>query len=229
METTRRPTLSAIGDRSATLAGGVLSVATRAMSRVRDSTKPLHPIGEVMIGRLHHEGGADPTGVEWLDSTGEEEVVVRSSRAIGLPSPLPDIHGLALRVPVDDGHADLLFASTGLGRMTRFVLLPGRRIASRPLSTLLPYRGPEGALNLAAKVVSETEFTLWWSRGLGPWQRFARLELMPAGDQKPTVSFDPIAHHLPDLPPYGWVRRLRAPAYRAARDESHRSASPWAG
>jgi hypothetical protein len=48
---------------------------------------------------------------------------VRQSRAVGLPSPAPDIFGLAVRVPTEGGrHGDLLFATTGLGRITRFTL-----------------------------------------------------------------------------------------------------------
>ena len=39
----------------------------------------------------------------------------------------------------------------------------------------------------------------------------------------PAISFDAVANPVPGLEPYGWVRRLREPAYRAARAESGRS------
>ena len=132
-------------------AGLALAGATRAVAAVRTAGKPLHPRGRVVVGRLRRTGAEPPTGVAWLDETGDDEVLVRWSRAVGLPSPLPDIHGLALRVPRDDGgHGDLLFATTGLGRLTRFVLTASGTPYGRPLTTLLPYRTVHGPLLLAA-------------------------------------------------------------------------------
>jgi hypothetical protein len=55
-------------------------------------------------------------------------VLVRQSRAVGLPPRVPDIFGLAVQVPTQDGrHVDLLLASTGVGRLTRFTLAPPGR------------------------------------------------------------------------------------------------------
>ena len=44
----------------------------------------------------------------------------------------------------------LLLASTGLGRLTRFTLTAARSPYRRPLTTLLPYRTPAGAVLLSA-------------------------------------------------------------------------------
>jgi len=78
----------------------------------------------VAVAGTAGEGG---TGAAWLDDAGEDDVVVRLSRAVGLPPPAPDVFGLALRVPTAGGrYGDLLFASTGLGRLTRFTLTPAR-------------------------------------------------------------------------------------------------------
>ena len=85
--------------------GALLASATGALASVRRAAKPLHPDGEVVAGRLHRRGagaGAPRTGVPWLDEPGEDDVEVRRSRAIGLPSWLPDIHGLAVRVRAAD-------------------------------------------------------------------------------------------------------------------------------
>src|SRR5690242_17282611 len=104
-------------------AGGVVLAATlSAVAAVRRAAKPLHPEGAVVLGRLERTGAQPGTGVPWLDDAGVDEVFVRRSRAVGLPDSLPDIHGLAVRVPVGPGHADLLFASTGRGLVTRFLL-----------------------------------------------------------------------------------------------------------
>ena len=109
----------------------------------------------MVIGRLVRTGGEELSGVAWLDAAGDDEVLVRFSRAIGLPSTLPDIHGIALRIPLEgDRFGDLLLASTGLGRMTRFVLTAGHDVTRRPLTTLLPYSGPRGPMLVAARSVA---------------------------------------------------------------------------
>jgi hypothetical protein len=208
---------SALG--AATTAGGqILRALTRLIS-VRPTAKPLHPRGHVVTGALRRYGGADGTGSAWLDGAGEERVLVRQSRAVGLPAPLPDVFGLAVRVPVDGGHGDLLFATTGLGRLTRHVLTVARSPYGRPMTTLLPERAPRGPVLVSAVFRDEQTIDLAWALGAGRWHRFAELAL----DQEPTeepdlyLSFDPVLNRLPGLETYDWVRRLREPAYSTAR------------
>ena len=106
--------------RAASSAGGQILRAATGIIAARPAAKPLHPKGSVMRGTLHRFGAEDRTGAAWLDQAGDDQVLVRQSRAVGLPSPVPDIFGLAVRVPTEGGrHGDLLFASTGLGRLTR--------------------------------------------------------------------------------------------------------------
>lgn len=225
------PTLAGLVGDAASAAGGMLGGAARQLTKVRRSRKPLHPAGDVVTGTLTRTGSA-LSGVPWLDSTGTDEVVVRLSRAVGLPHAVPDIHGLAIKVPTAGGHADLLLASTGLGRVTRFVLTAGRHLTDRPLTTLLPYRSPGGPLLIAARPLSGAaaeeagaalRFELLWSHKLGPWVPFAELTVGSSAGPDPALSFDPVANPLPGLQTYDWIRRLRAPAYRAARDESGRA------
>ena len=205
--------------RAASSAGGqVLRAATGLVSH-RPAAKPLHPRGAVLRGTLHRHGSRSPSGVPWIDRAGEDRVVVRESRAVGAPSPTPDIFGLALRVPVEGSHADLLFASTGLGRLSRFTLTFGRAPYSRPLTTLLPYRAPAGPLVLSAVYVDRRRVSLAWAAKWGRWHRFAELvmdEEPSEADDQP-VSFDPVRHQLPGLRTYSWVRRLREPSYARAR------------
>lgn len=214
---------------AASTAGSLLAGATRLLSRLRPSLKPLHPRGDVLSGTLVRIENVHRSGVRWLDTAGTDEVIARLSRAVGLPPSLPDVHGIAIRIPVDHHHADLLFASTGLGPVTRFLLLPGREIATRPLTTLLPYRGPHGPIFLGCRptgrvtgAATRRSFTLLWSHRRGEWVEFARLDLLDTSGPDPAISFDPVANPLPGLPAYDWVRRLREPAYRTARDESGR-------
>jgi len=145
-------------------------------------------------------------------------VLVRRSRALGLPTGLPDIHGLAVRVPLDGGgHGDLLLATTGRGRLTRFVLTAGRTPYSRPMTTLLTYRTPSGPTLLAAVSRSEHHYELAYASPGGAWHPFADLVLSATAGPDALVSFDPVRNTLPGLENYDWVRRLREPAYGTAR------------
>jgi len=199
--------------------GQILRGATRIIA-ARPAAKPLHPRGCVVPGTLHRFGAEDRTGAPWLEEEGDDIVLVRQSRAVGLPSPVPDIFGLAVRVPTEGGrHGDLLFASTGLGRLTRFTLTAAWSPYRRPLTTLLPYRTPVGAVLLSAVFRGETTVALAWALGSGPWHPFAELVLhkdASDGADEP-LSFDPLKNALPGLETYGWVRRLREPSYTTAR------------
>jgi hypothetical protein len=205
--------------RAASSAGGQVLRAATGVATSRPTAKPLHPRGSVVRGSLRRFGAQDESGAPWLDQWGEDEVLVRHSRAIGLPSPWPDIFGLALRVPIRNGrHGDLLFATTGLGRLTRFTLTPARSPYSRPMTTLLPYRAPAGPVLLAAVFTDETTVRLAWTVGSGVWHRFAELTLHedPTAEPDQPVSFEPVRNVLPGLETYEWVRRLRDPAYVTA-------------
>lgn len=205
---------------AAALGGQALRAATITVAAARPAPKPLHPAGSVVTGRLERFGGLS-TGAAWLDEAGEDEVLVRQSRAVGLPPVAPDIFGVAIRVPVEGGrHGDLLFASTGLGRISRFTLTASRTPYRRPLTTLLPYRTPAGPVVLAAVHSDERTLDLSCAILTGPWQAFGRLLLDPdspttASDEP--IAFDPLLNTLPGLENYGWVRRLREPSYLSAR------------
>jgi hypothetical protein len=204
---------------ASSVGGQVLAAATRALA-ARPAAKPLHPQGSVVRGTLRRFGAGETTGSAWLDGTGEDAVVVRRSRAVGLPAPAPDIFGLAVRVPVGGGrHGDLLFATTGLGRLTRFTLTAATTPDGRPMTTLLPYRTPAGPVLLSAVFRDETRLELAWAAGFGSWHPFAELVLHvdPLDEADVPVSFEPVGNPLPGLETYDWVRRLRAPAYRTAR------------
>ena len=197
--------------------GAVLATATRGVASLRSARKPLHPDGELVDGRIFRRGSVERTGVPWIDEEGEDDVVVRRSRAIGLPHRLPDIHGLAVRVPTDDGDGDLLLATTGFGRLTRFVLTASRHPRSRPLTTLLPYETDSGPLLLAAEGVEGGTYDLSWARPSGEWHLFGVLLLSSTRSGDPAISFDPVQHQIPGLRQYPSVRRLREPAYLRAR------------
>src|SRR5689334_3293962 len=99
----------------------------------------MHPRGAVFDAVLERTGSAPPWGVPWLDDPGRDDVVVRLSRGAGLPAPLPDLLGLAIRLPGDGDPVDLLLTSTGRGALTRLVPVP-RRDSATAYSSIMGYR-----------------------------------------------------------------------------------------
>lgn len=201
--------------------GAVLAAAFHAAGRLRPTAKPLHPRGRVVHGTLRRVGLDPVTGVPWLDQPGVDRVVVRLSRAMGLPVPLPDIHGMAVRVPVGPSrHGDLLFATTGTGWLTRYALTLARSPERQPQTTLMPYRAPGGAVLLAVFPRGAGRYEFAVSQG-GKWRIFGALDLDDdsalGSDADPTISFDPVLNTVPGLEPYEWVCRLREGAYAQAR------------
>ena len=186
-------------------------------------TKPLHPRGVVLPATVHRYGAPAPFGVPWLDEPGSQPALVRFSRGGGLPTLLPDVLGIALRIDPDGDPADLLFATTGRGPVGRFVFRPRRAdtVAAATYSTLQPYRTPTGPVVLAATPAAGAEatvITLAVARPTGPWLGFG--EVTVESTAHPTdadISFDPFLNPVPGLANYGWTRRLREGAYAAAR------------
>lgn len=214
------PAREHLTDRLSSLGGEVLAGVIRTMA-VRPAARPLHPRGRVVHATLRHHVPDRPTGVPWLDTPGEEGVLVRVSRAVGLPSLLPDIQGVAVRAQFRPGPADLLFASTGLGAATRFLLTPAWELAGRPLTTLLPYRSPRGPLVLGLRVISRDRLELLVSGATGKWSRAGELLLGEESlDQE--LDLDPVCHEVPGMPNYDWVRRLREPSYALSRAHRRR-------
>lgn len=209
---------SSLTTAAADAGGRALAAVTAGLTHVRSAAKPLHPEGQLYAGRLLRAGQEAPSGVAWLDEPAEDDVIVRVSRAIGLPDALPDFHGLALRINGGWGDADLLFASTGWDPVTRHLLLP-RWSPARPLTTLLPYRTEAGPVVLGARA-TDRGYDLSWAPLGRAWRPLGRLDVGERLEVPATVSFDPVVNRPPGLQQYGWVVRLRERSYATAR--SHR-------
>lgn len=203
---------------AANIGGKVLAAALAPLGPVRDA-KPLHPDGEVRNARLEVTEPEPALGVQAFAERGSSDCLVRISRATGLPESLPDIHGLALRLRPEaprGSREDLLFAGTGSGRVTRFVLVPRMRYEDGVLTTLLPMASRSGPVLFAARPHGDDRFELAWARPSGAWTALGNLVLgAPLGD--PELRFDPITEPVAGLSNYAWVTRLREPAYAWAR------------
>lgn len=212
--------------------GAVLAAGSALAGLVRRD-KALHAIGHRGTGRL--EVTEPDLGIEALASAGEHPCEVRWSRSMGLPSGWPDIEGLALRLRgagPDGADADLLFASTGTSRWTRYLLTlraPGR---FGPMTTLLPVRAGGRGVLFRVTPVSEptpssegdgdlppTSYTLEVARASGPWRQVGRLGLTWSRADV-ADRFDPVARPLAGVEQFPFVTALREPAYVAARAAS---------
>lgn len=198
-------------------AGRVLAAITGGLARIRPADKPLHPEGVNYAGRLVRHGVEEPTGITWFDEAGEDEVQVRTSNAIGLPGPIPDIDGLALRFRKDQaGYADLLLASTGWNPVSRHLLVPSWQ-EHQPLTTLLPYRSPIGPVVIGALPVDARCYELHWATLGRAWHRLGTLTLDRVLPLSEEISFDPVLNQLPGLEQYPWIEHLRERSYATAR------------
>lgn len=192
-----------------------------------------HPRGVAFRGTLRRTGLEPGTGSAFLDEPGEGLAVVRFSKAAGLPDPLPDVLGVAVRAVDVDGpgrHRDLLFASSASAPVLRHLLVPARRLASRPCSCVLPYATPSGTVMLAAAAedgpsvdrmaagAAPAPVRLLAATPTGQWRTWGVLlpEHRLSAAEHTELAFDPWNAGV-DLRPSGILNRLRHPAYAASR------------
>ncbi|MFS0867515.1 hypothetical protein AB3M83_09325 [Microbacterium sp. 179-B 1A2 NHS] len=213
-------------------AGRALRAGFALLQRFRHP-RPIHSRGLLLDGAVHWITDAPQSGIAWIDEPPRQRsapVVARLSRSVGLPSPLPDVLGLALRVETSDGPADIEFASTGVGVPLRFALIPHRRASRASYGTLLPYRGTRGPVLLRARPLGpplpsggrqleralsaeDWRLGLFFASPLGRWHPFAVLTLRHAPDRPDELRFDAGSRMLPGARMDGWVRAVRQPSY----------------
>lgn len=211
---------------AARAAGLALAAVTAGLRRWR--RRPLHPHGTVYTGTLSVEPDAGAPGAVALGAPAARPVVIRVSRAAGLPAPLPDVFGLAVHWTAEGRSHDILFATTGLGRFSRFVLAPRLRPLPGGFGTLMPFVDLDGRPVMLAVArprrlgsveptsLAGTELVLLSARPGGPWHRLGRLRCGAPTDAA-VPRLDPVRHAPGDLGTYDWTAALRTPAYRAAR------------
>jgi hypothetical protein len=215
-------------------AGQLVAWPLGAVARRRGG-RPLHPSGALLSGVLERRGASPAFGVPWLDGTGTDEVVLRMSRGAGLPAPLPDVLGLAVRLTGADGApVDLLLSTAGHGALTR--RLPMLRAdAAATYGSIMAYRSPAGPVRLAAlpagrslpsgpapvaeaAAAGDVVFTLAAALGSGDWRPFGTVRATGAHQPLDTrLRFDAVVNPPPGLRADGPFARFREPAYVVAR------------
>lgn len=198
--------------------GGPAAAVLAAGSRARGA-RVFHPDGAAYTARVLITSGDFGLGA----ATGTHLGMVRLSRGIGLPAPLPDFLGLALRIykassPAE--HQDLLLASSASPFPLRHLLVPARHFGSPTYSSLTRFRTPDGTLVTveARPDGSAMQYDLLVATGTGPPSPIGSVVL----DQKvpdsegQALRFD-VWRNRGLLEPVGWLNRLRRPAYRASQ------------
>ncbi|MCU1372198.1 MAG: putative phosphodiesterase [Ilumatobacteraceae bacterium] len=176
------------------------------------------------------DGGAHPLAA----LAGTHRALVRTSRALGLPGPCPDIWGIAIRVlGAGDGtaperdDADVLLATTGSGVVGRHVLVPVLRPAKRTFTSLLPFESPLGDQFLlgARPVVGDADspgdrLDLIAAGVGGTWGTIGEVIIgapLPEAEGQ-ALRFSPWSPPR-DIQLSGWINSLRRPAYVASQHE----------
>ncbi|MCU1455358.1 MAG: hypothetical protein JWN46_3504 [Acidimicrobiales bacterium] len=198
-----------------------------------------HPVGVGLMGTAELEG----VGRLWA-STPDAPVVARFSRGVGLPEVLPDVNGLALKLP--DAHGpgrdqDLLLVTSGSAPFARHLLLPVYGFDRWTFTSVLPYEREGDLLMVGARIVSvsgslagsrlrrladlvlaATSGTVGIDLFVGPafgrWHAAGHVVLDGVLDPLTTeaLAFDP-ANTADELEPWGWLNRVRHPVYRASQ------------
>jgi hypothetical protein len=127
---------------AAAAAGPVVAAGFYTLAALR-RRRSLHPTGVGYQGRLRVPDERPPRpGVPLFQAGATHPGLVRFSRGAGLPEPLPDALGVAIKLP--DAHGpgvdqDLLLTSSTDRPLLRRLLFPARSFVRGAFSTALPY------------------------------------------------------------------------------------------
>ena len=225
--------------------GRLTGVLFKWMSRLRGA-KAAHPAGTVYEAVLHVDGGAHvPPTATLLATPAEHRAVVRFSRSLGLPPRMPDLFGIAIRLPDVHGwgrHQDLLMVTSVDAPLLHHIFIPVVDPQQAPYSCSLPYRaGGErfllGVQPLAASprlpgrtvderleraaATGKLRFAVSTAPLAGRFAPFGQLRVgKRLADEANGIRFNPW-NTGGGLEPAGALNRLRAYAYPASQAGWH--------
>ncbi len=219
------------------LAGYALGGLLGAVAGVRRA-KAVHPMGAVHRAELVTWGDPGPAaGGALFKGAREYAAVVRFSRSLGLPRPLPDLLGMAVRVLDAYGagaHQDFLMVTSVNAPVLHHLFVPASDVQLRPYSSSLPYTAggrrfivgalpvsgsprPDGSDELdrlaKAAATGRLSFHLAVARAMGRFHPVAGLRVgsrLPNGAD--ALRFNPF-NTGGGLEPTGALNRLRDYAY----------------
>ncbi|GAA4481685.1 hypothetical protein GCM10023094_30360 [Rhodococcus olei] len=198
------------------------------------------PLRQVRVFHAHGavtQGHAE-LGSHWWPVQGRIPVTARLSRGLGLPSALPDVLGLAVRLHFAAGPWDLLLVTAP--SVTRMALWPARGWSSARYSSLTAFRTTEnGALTwvlakpdagqprtgslTALSDCDPLDFTLSLATARSDATPAGRLSLGPPtenDDNQP--AFDPVLNHPDQVVTWPqWLASARRAAYGGSRAGRH--------
>ena len=186
--------------------GRAVDVVVHAASAVRGE-RIIHAKGTAFAGELTLLPAADALGVPLGRGSRTRPVLVRFSRGAGLPDALPDVLGIAVRIPNADGagHPQDLMLSTGGGSpLLRRMLVPRRDYRGSTYTSLISYE-VGGRDLLVAALPDSGMFLLATASGTSAWEPFARLavgEPLPAATQRLGQALGVSAGGAADLHPH---------------------------
>jgi hypothetical protein len=218
-------------------ASDIAALPIRLGAAVRHG-RPFHPDGALAEGIL--ERVAPPDQGLPMESC---DVIGRVSKAVGLHGALPDIAGLAWRIPPPPDLRscspwDVLLASTLAGSAGRVILRPLFSWSGATFSSLMPLRFEGGLWWVRARLITDidapglsldairhqiasggVELDIEQAAGTGGFLPLARLILRHLDPSCDDIAFDPTMHSDPEveLAPR-WLSDFRRAAYRRSRE-----------
>jgi len=235
---TQDPSFRPVGRATPVVEGtaGVAAAAVMGAASAVRRKRVFHPDGVAFHATLQVTGASH--GARLLDEAGTHDAVVRLSRGAGLPASLPDVLGLALRVPEAHGPGrdqDLLLVTSGSRPVLRHALVPVRSFAHERWSSLVPYRVGGRTVVFGARRLHGDEpdavtledlrhgatppsFALELAEPRGDWEQVGviRLHAPLPDDEGRALRFDP-SHAGGGIEPVGVVQAVRRLAYRASQ------------
>jgi hypothetical protein len=241
---------------AAAAAGPAVAVGFYALATVR-RRRSLHPVGMGYEGWLQVlDGGQPQPGVPPFQPGTTRPALLRFSRGAGLPEPLPDALGVAIKLP--DAHGpgadqDLLLTSSTDRPLLRRMLFPASSFVRGAFSTALPYdfggnrvvlllvpahtghrRSTDGDDHPARGALAELRaaadglrFELRIARTFGRSQALATVIV---GPPLPVDQTEALRFNPwtagPRIRPAGWLNLLRDTAYRASQRGRSREPRP---
>jgi hypothetical protein len=218
-------------------ASDIVTAPVRLGSAIRNR-RLFHPVGVVAEGMLERVAPLNE-GLPMASC----DVIGRVSKGIGLRGALPDIAGLAWRMPPQQDLRsctpwDVLLASTIDTSVGRLILRPVLSWSGTTFSSVMPLRYQEGVWWVRARLATAIDtpglslatvadqissggidFNIEQAAGTGNFLPLARLTLRHVDPSCDDIAFDPVLHSDPEvkLAPR-WLGDFRRAAYRRSRE-----------